>query len=69
MGISGDSSQKTAVEFAVFFCSKKNQPRRCLMAKRGRKKVSAAHLMKATHHKKGRKRGGKHHSKKTITKA
>ena len=39
------------------------------MAKRRSKKVSAAHLMKATHHKKGRKRGGKHHSKKTITKA
>lgn len=37
--------------------------------KRHSKKVAAAHLMKATHQKKGRKGGGKKHSKRTITKA
>lgn len=36
-----------------------------------RAKKVAAHLMKASHHKGGHKKrhGGKHHSKKTITKA
>ena len=39
------------------------------MARKQHPKKVAAHLMKASHKKVGRKRGGKRHSKKTITKA
>lgn len=39
------------------------------MAKHGRKKVAAAHLMKAEHKKRRSKKHSKRHSKRTITKA